>query len=428
MMQEIYYPQLEERLFRGKLPNGLPILVLPKPGFSRRIAYFVTDFGSIHTDFFLDGQEHHVPAGVAHYLEHKLFEMPDRDISEDFAALGGNPNAFTSYDMTAYYFSCTENFSDNLRLLLRFVSTPCFTEESVKNEQGIIGQEIAMCDDESGTQLFEELVRCLYRQHPVAVPILGTQKSIRRITPQVLELCHRAFYTPKNMLLCVVGDVDPQEVYSIALDCLPAEAPMPAVKLTPQEPDLLRVRPGCQKQMEVSMPTFQLGAKCPPIPKGEAGIRQEIIGDLAAEALFGESSGLYLRLYDEGLIDSSFGGGMETLDGAAMLLCGGDSEDPQTAADAIQAELQRIAREGIDEDGFQRSKKSALGRRIRDLDSFESTCFRLCAFHFTDYDYLNFPEVYASITRQEVESFLQAMAKNASWALSVIYPTSKEDS
>ena len=131
-MTELYYPRLEERLFRTKLANGLTVLVVPKPGFSRKIAYFVTDFGSIHTDFSLDGQEYHVPAGIAHYLEHKLFDMPGRDISQEFADLGGNPNAFTSYDMTAYYFSCTENFDRCLELLLEFVSTPYFTEESVE--------------------------------------------------------------------------------------------------------------------------------------------------------------------------------------------------------------------------------------------------------------------------------------------------------
>ena len=426
-MTELYYPRLEERLLRTKLANGLTVLVVPKPGFSRKIAYFVTDFGSIHTDFSLDGQEYHVPAGIAHYLEHKLFDMPGRDISQEFADLGGNPNAFTSYDMTAYYFSCTENFDRCLELLLEFVSTPYFTEESVEKERGIISQEIMMCDDASDNQVFENLTRGLYREHPVRIPILGTQESIRQITADHLYLCHRAFYAPGNMMLCVVGDVDPAEVVSTGERMLPTQAQERAVKLTPREQRLENVRDSITREMDIAMPTFQLGLKCLPNPQGEAGIRREIMADFAAEALFGESSPLYLQLYDEGYIDSSFGGGYETLDGAAMLLCGGDSDDPEATARAVLDRLQELAREGICDDDFRRMKKSALGRRIRDLGSFDSTCFRLCACHFTGFDYLEFPRLYESVTRQDVEAFLREIAATAGSCLSIINPRQQED-
>ena len=142
------YPRLDERLYRQKLSNGLTVMVVPRPGFTRKLAYFVTDFGSIHTDFKLEGREIHVPAGIAHFLEHKMFDLPgDRDVSAELAALGAGTNAFTSYDMTAYYITCTENFEPALRLLLEFVSTPYFTEESVQKEIGIIDQEIGMNED-----------------------------------------------------------------------------------------------------------------------------------------------------------------------------------------------------------------------------------------------------------------------------------------
>ena len=215
------YPRLGQRLHRRILPNGLTVLLDPRPGFTKKMAYFVTDYGAIHSRFTLDGKVITAPAGVAHYLEHKLFDMPGgRDISEEFATLGAFTNAFTSYDMTAYYFSCTANFEKCLALLLEFVSTPYFTPESVAKEQGIIGQEIGMNADTPDTRIFENLMTGMYRDHPVTVPILGTVASIAQITDRVLYDCHRAFYRPGNMVLCVVGDVDPDAVARIAEEIL----------------------------------------------------------------------------------------------------------------------------------------------------------------------------------------------------------------
>ena len=184
-MNMTHYPRLDEQVWRETLPNGLDVILLPRKGFSRKIAYFVTDFGSIHTDFAFEGREHHVPAGVAHFLEHKLFDMPgDRDVSAEFAAHGAHTNAFTGYDMTAYYFSCTEGFDDCLRLLLEFVSTPYFTEESVSKELGIIDQEIGMNEDAPESRVYENLMEAGFRSHPIRVPILGTRETIREITPR----------------------------------------------------------------------------------------------------------------------------------------------------------------------------------------------------------------------------------------------------
>jgi predicted Zn-dependent peptidase len=178
--------------------------------------------------------------------------------------------------------------------------------------------------------------------------------------------------------------------------------------------------------MDIAMPMFSLGFKCPPLDKGEAAIRQEFIGDLAAEVLFGEASELYLKLYGEGIIDSAFGGGYETIDGCALLNCGGDSDYPETIRDAILAEAQRICRNGIDEASFLRLKRSAMGRRIRDLDSFDSTCFRLCAYELSEFDYFRFPELYDSINREEIREFLAQVVQPAGCSLSVIYPLKEE--
>ena len=426
-MNPIRYPELDETVYREVLENGLSVTVVPRKGFTKTLAYFATDFGSIHTDFIYEGETHHVPAGIAHYLEHKLFDMPDgRDVSAEFAAYGAMTNAFTSYDMTAYYFSATEHFAECLRLLLEFVSTPYFTQESVEKEQGIIDQEIGMNEDAPESVIFEKLMELLFKKHPIRVPILGSCETIRQITPELLTLCHRAFYNPANMLLCVVGDVDPEEVAAIARQVLGNERRPVGIKLQ----DWAETEPVANRQsqraMEVAMPMFNLAFRSAPLGKGDEAIRSEMVADLAAEALFGESSELYLRLYEAGIIDSSFGGGFETVDGCAILMANGDSYEPETVRDAILEQAAKIVSAGLEETAFLRLKRSALGRRIRGLDSFDSTCFRVCAYHFSDFDYFRFPEIYRSIEEREIRDFLRQTVTAENCGLSLITPIQKE--
>jgi predicted Zn-dependent peptidase len=383
-MNKQYYPALDETLYRATLPNGLKILMVPKPGFTKKKAYFVTDFGAVHTVFTLNGEKHTVPAGVAHYLEHKLFDLPGRDVSAEFASMGAMVNAFTSYDLTAYYFSCTENFDDCLRLLLEFVSTPYFTEESVEKERGIIDQEIGMVADEPGSRVFENLMTAMYAAHPIRIPILGTSDTIRDITPQILHTCHRAFYHPENMLLCVIGDVDPEALCRVAEEALPPrERPNAALLRDWQEP-MAVARESVVENMDVARPIYNIGFKCEPVGEGLPMLCREIAGDLAAEALFGESSELYLKLYEEGVIDASFGGGFDTMDGMAQLSVGGDSDNPERICEELLKRAELLAKEGIAEEDFLRMKRSAMGRRIRGLDKFDATNFRVCAYYFSN--------------------------------------------
>ena len=269
-------------------------------------------------------------------------------------------------------------------------------------------------------------MRIMYRKHPITCPILGSRESIGRITPQILTACHEAFYRPKNMLLCVVGDVNPDEVCAIAETVLPKndEAEVSRQQSWPEEMTCPQKR--TQASMEVAMPLFQLGFKCEPPVMGEAAVRVEAVGDLAAEALFGESSRLYLRLYEQGLIDSSFGGGFETVDGMAMLTASGDSDDPDAVRDAILEEARRLVREGIPEQDFLRMKRSALGRRIRDLDSFDATAFRICAYYFSGFDYFRFPAVYRQVEVEEIQAFLETVVTEQRCSLSVIDPIEQE--
>ncbi len=425
-MEKRSYPQLGETLWWDVLPNGLQIAVIPRPGFQKKVAYFVTDYGALQREFTLDGRQITAPMGVAHYLEHKLFDMPGRDVSAEFAELGAITNAFTSYDMTAYYFSCTENFPQCLNLLLEFVSTPYFTQESVAKEQGIIGQEIDMDEDAPDSRVFTNLMNGMYTNHPIRESVLGKRETISQITPQTLQDCHRAFYRPDNMLLCVMADADPEQIRQIALKQTGhISCPQVQTKDRWDEPMQTRQKTVTDR-MEVAMPMFQIGFKCEAPGNGEQAIYREVVGDLAAEMLFGESSELYLQMYEKGLIDSSFGGGFETVKGMAMLTAFGDSDHPEQVRTAIMEQVEKITRQGISQEDFLRMKRSAMGRRIRGLDSFDSTCFRICAYHFSGFDYFRFPDVYQAVQMTDVVQFLQQTVTEDRCSLSVIYPKEEE--
>ncbi len=421
-MKILNYKALGESCYEQKLSNGLMIRVIPKRGFSRKYAFFATNYGAIHTSFTLNGEHITSPAGVAHYLEHKTFDMAEVNAMQLFAQRGASPNAFTSYSMTAYYFDCTEQFEENLQLLLRFVSTPYYTQESVEKERGIIEQEIRMYEDSAESRVYENLFAALYETHPIRIPIAGTVESIQEITAQTLLDCHKAFYDPSNMMLCVVGDVDPEAVIRTAQRILPETAGSVSDRSYGSCESLKAAKARCEAKMEISMPTFALGFKCPPPAPGLETMRQEFIGDLAAEVLMGESSELYQKLYEDGMIDADFSCGYESVPEAAMLTAGGDSRDPEGVCAAILAQTKKLLRDGIDRELFERLKKSSLGRRLRDLDSFESICYRQCAYYFEGCDYFVFPELYESISEADVLAFLKAAIVEEQMAVSVIYP------
>lgn len=426
-MNERIFPGLGEKIYEDTLPNGLRIKVVPKRGFARSYAFFATDYGSMDTRFRLDGKDYVSPDGVAHYLEHKMFDMPDGNALQKMSQTGASPNAFTSYNITAYHFSCTSMFEENFRTLLQFVSQGYFTQESVEKERGIIAQEIKMYADNPASRVDENLFCAMYRNHPIRVPVAGTVESIQDITAQTLIDCHRAFYDPSNMVLCVVGDVDPRQIHDIALEILP-KVPGGA-----SERDYGEKEPAAPNQhtitqeMEVSMPMFSVGFKGAEVPKGPQRLRQEIIGDLAGEILCGESSRLYQEMYESGLIDPGFGVSYSLVRELSMLCLGGDSENPQAVLDAVLQEAQRVVKEGADEELFLRLKRSAVGRRIRGLDSFEGLCYRLALSDFDGYDYFTFPTLYESITAEDVRQLIAREITPEQAVLSVILPKNREE-
>ena len=416
------YPRVGETLFHAELEDGLHIYVDRRPEFQKSYAFFATNYGGIDMKFCLDGQWQDTPAGVAHFLEHKMFDTEQGNALQDLAANGASPNAFTSSAMTGYYFESTEKFEENLRILLSFVSIPYFTRESVDKEQGIIGQEIRMVEDDPDNQVFYALMECLYRHHPLQVSIAGTQAVHRRDYGGTLYACHKAFYTPSNMVLAVAGDVDPERVCQIAREILPpkrgGEIPR---DYGPAEPEGA-ASPGKELRMEVSTPIFQLGFKGEPAPAGEERLLRQLTGELACEALLGTSSPLYARLYNQGLINKNFGCGCEFYPGCAFLCAFGESRDPEKVRQAALEEGARIAREGVDPALFLRLKKAAYGGRVRALNSMENTCIELVQGHFGGYDYFRFPDVFDRIGEKDVQRLISSWITPERCALAVVRP------
>ena len=418
-MNYLEYPELSDGFFEKLLPNGLRVRVVRRPGFARKFAFLAVNFGSNDRDFTLEGQKYHVPAGIAHYLEHKMFDLPEGGAMEQFAAHGGSNNAFTNYSMTAYYVECTEQFEENLKILLRMVTTPYFTDESVEKERGIIAQEIKMYADSPDSAVFENLFAAMYPGHPVSVPIAGTVESIADITPETLYACCRAFYTPQNMMLCVVGDVDADGVAQLAEALTPA--PMPGGVRDERGWSYDYACGMVEKTMEVAMPMFAAGFADARIAPADS-LRAEILGDLAAEVLVGESSPLYQRLYEQNLIDSDFSCGFEQVRGAGLLELSGDSEDADAVIAAVIEEAERIAREGVDGAQLERLRRSMIGRRTRELDSFESTCYRMSAYFFEGAEYFDSVRTIQTVTAEDVADFLRTVCRRGRLSVSYIRP------
>ena len=421
-MEQKQYTRVGESLWQEKLDNGLTLFVNPRPGFQKSFAFFATNYGGMDMRFSLDGAWQDTPAGVAHFLEHKMFDTQDGNALQDLAANGASPNAFTSSAITGYYFECTEKFEENLKILLSFVSIPWFTQESVDKEQGIIGQEIQMIEDDPEWQVFMNLLAGLYEHHPIRVSVAGSRESISHITADTLYACHKAFYNPSNMVLCVSGNVDPERVCAIAREILPKEGNPPIQRdYGPEEPataaESLR-----ERKMAVSTPIFQLGFKADPAPMGQERLRRQLIGTLAMEVLCGSSSSLYAKLYREGLINQKFGCGYEAYPGCAFLYAGGESKDPQAVKDALLAEAERLGREGVDAALFQRLKKASYGSMVCALNSEEQVCIEQAQGYFAGVDYLDFPAVFDTVAQADVEEALRTWCTAERSALAVVRP------
>jgi len=366
-----------EEVLTGTCRSGLRITLVPKPDYSKTFGVFATRFGSADNGFVdpATGKPVTVPDGVAHFLEHKLFEDEDGDVSDRFSALGASCNASTSFTTTSYIFTATRRVHECVDLLLNFVQNPHFTEELVRKEQGIIGQEIRMYDDDPSWRIFFNLLGALYRSHPVRINIAGTEESISRIDPAVLHTCYRAFYRPGNMAFTLVGRMDVDRILEQIDRDQDSRTADPQGQSMRKPVDDGPVRETeVSQSMDVALPKILLGYKDRIVNGGgQETVRRELLSGIALDLLFGRSSEVHERLYSEGLIDDSFSAEYTTDVDFGFCMLGGDSERPDDLERRLLAEIDRFLDGGVRQEDFERVRNKFLGKFVSMFDSLEAT-------------------------------------------------------
>ncbi len=423
-MQRQYDPVLKEELYQETYPNGLTGYVVVKPGYQKKYANYATHYGSLDRRFRVGGREVEVPDGIAHFLEHKLFESEDVPVMQQFAALGASCNAFTGHSSTTYLFSTTDHYLECLDVLMSFVQHPHLTEENVAKERGIIEQELRMYMDDPRWRAFHNLLEALYQRHPVRVDIGGTIDSIQRITVDDLLLCYRTFYRPDNMTFFAVGDVDPGATLALVGQRAgqgerPAE---PIERLGVDEPPEVAQRE-IVARMAVASPILELGFK-ETDTDGVDFLEREVRTSVALEVLLGRGSRLYTRLYEEGLIDERFGAYYFAEPGFGASIMGGDTPEPERLRDALLEGIEAAGREGLEPAAIERVRRKALGEFLGLFNSPEAIATAFNAYHFKGYDFFQYLKALDGVNADMVNRCLEGHLRPSQHAASIVLPVS----
>lgn len=412
--------ELRERLYEIDHSSGLKIFVMPKANYKSTYAVFGTKYGSIDTCFKRSDQKEYtrVPEGIAHFLEHKLFESEELDAFTRYAETGASANAFTSFDKTCYLFQCSDRFADSLKILLDFVTHPYFTKETVEKEQGIIGQEITMYYDVPGWMSTFNLLRCLYKNHPVRIDIAGTVESISQITDKLLYDCYHTFYNLNNMALAVVGNVTPEEVIKVCDEMLKKSEDVTIERVFDEEPRDI-VKSYEEYHIAVSMPVFSFGYK-EACKTPQRTVQETVEMEILLEILAGETSNLYSSLFEKGLINSTFSKEYFTGNGYEAVIFEGESTDAKAVAQAIKEEVARLRKEGISDQAFESARRSLYGRDIMSYNVTDDVANAVIGCYFAGYSIFDPLEVYKNVKKEDVEKLLSEKLDEKYSALSVV--------
>lgn len=425
-IQKITNSELGEEMQFAVHESGLRVYVFPKKGFSKYYAIYGTEYGSLNRTFTVPGENNEitVPDGIAHYLEHKMFEEEDgSDAFEKFAVTGASSNAYTSFDITAYLFSCTDRFYENLDILLEFVNHPHFTVENVAKEQGIIGQEIKMYDDDPEWCVFFNSLKAMFHNNPVKIDIAGTVESISHITPEILYKCYNTFYNPANMLLVLVGDIDMNEAMKYVDKHISADRNLGRVKCTEVSEPRERVKEYIEQKLSVSQPMFRVAFKDnQPYMTGDALLKKEIETEIILEAVFGRSSDFYLDLYERGLIDSTFGTETDIEHEYGFSLIGGESSNPDKVYAEIKNVLDKCMADGIDSAAIDRAKKVLISRDISLFNNVENMGNTFIRQLKNNQNPLSYKKVVESVTYDDISRRLSDHFDTSNCVLSVVRP------
>ncbi|MCA1028535.1 EF-P 5-aminopentanol modification-associated protein YfmH [Cytobacillus kochii] len=427
-MEQIAFDQLQEKLYYEKMANGLDVYVLPKNGFNKTFATFTTKYGSIDNHFVpLDKNEPvKVPDGIAHFLEHKMFEKEDGDVFQQFSRQGASANAFTSFTRTAYLFSSTSNVQENLTTLIDFVQDPYFTKETVEKEKGIIGQEITMYDDNPDWRLYYGLIANLYHHHPVKIDIAGTIESISHITKDMLYECYHTFYHPSNMLLFVVGPVDPEAIIAQVRENQASKSysEQPAIdRIFDQEPQTVAETISTLR-MNVQTPKCMVGIKTNDASQqGAEMLKKELSLNVMLDLLFGKSGQHYNDLYREGLIDDTFSYDYSQESGFGFAMIGGDTSDPNKLAEKVkEILLQSTNGANWDEAALQRSIKKKIGGFLRALNSPEYIANQFTRYSFNDMDLFQIVPFLEKLTLDDINEAAKELISEERMSVCQVLP------
>ncbi|KAA0547875.1 insulinase family protein [Bacillus sp. BGMRC 2118] len=407
-MEKVVFEQLKEELYHEKMDNGLNVYILPKEGFNKTYATFTTKYGSIDNQFSLPGknEKSHVPDGIAHFLEHKLFEKEDGDVFQQFSKQGASANAFTSFTRTAYLFSSTSNVELNLETLIDFVQEPYFTEKTVEKEKGIIGQEITMYDDNADWRLYFGLIQNMFKNHPVSIDIAGTIDSIAKITKDMLYTCYETFYHPSNMLLFVVGPVNPDQIMNQIRENQAKKdftKQQEIERFFDEEPEAVAEKKTVLK-MAVQSSKCLVGLKVKNAGKsGEELLRNELATNVLLDMLFGKSSKNYEQLYQSGLIDETFAYDYTEEHEFGFGLVGGDTMKPDELAETLSHMLVNY-KETITGEYLERVKKKKIGAFLRALNSPEYIANQFTRYSFNEMNMFDVVKVLESLTISDIEN------------------------
>ena len=419
-IKEIKNELLNDSYYEIDHSSGLKIFVYPKENYSSAYAVFGTKYGSIDTRFRLEGEKDFicVPEGIAHFLEHKLFESEELDAFARYAKTGASANAYTSFDKTCYLFSCSGNFRQSLEILLDFVSNPYFTPETVQKEQGIIGQEIKMCNDDPGWESLFSLLRAMYHNHPVKIDIAGTVESISHITADLLYSCYETFYNPMNMALAVAGNVTVEQVLSVADRILKPKASKKIERSFEQEPETV-VQDTITRKLSVAMPIFAIGYK-ENIKTPERTLKEALESAILLDIIAGKTSNLYEELISEGLVNTTFD--MEYFEGYGYSahIFTGESTNYEKVRERINGEIMRVKKEGVSREEFDRIKKKHYGSFIMNFNDIDSIANDLVGEYFSGCGLFGRLSVLESITAEDIDARLRNAINIENSSMSVI--------
>ena len=406
--------------------SGLDIYVFPKK-MTTTYALFGTKYGSIHNCFRKAGEEWlTVPDGIAHFLEHKLFTCEDgSDAFERFSEYGADANAYTSFNKTCYLFSCTDRFEDSLGELLDFVTHPYFTEESVRSELGIIGEEIKMYDDNPSDRCFYGMLEAMYERHSIRRNICGSAESIAKITPELLYRCHKLFYQLSNMALVVCGDVTDESVLRIADAHLPKNESSVAIEFANENalesPTVYQ--PYWEIRMQTSKPLFNIGFKDTEIPEnGDARQKKDAAMAILDEMLFSRGGALYNSLLERDMISPALSYGYSISDSVAYNSLAGEADDPKAVLEEIFRQLDEIRKNGLSYEDFLRGKRVMYAEFVKSFDSTDSIANNLFSFICEDSELLSYARILDSVTFEEVVTLFETAFARERCALSVVRP------